>query len=186
MYHFSLKHSSPNGARLSFSVLIFSILESSKREGAQAGLFGSLEELSNEENNYGFCTSLAVVIFLSLKLLKFSGISRTSRTAIPQKKGDRDLRNYLSYTPAETALQVHHEDYSCTIPRTLDEAQRMDQAGFRKGLCCVDRSRPSRESFRFTICPELSPSSTTESHSTALKRTPFCLRSSTKEWTRPS
>ncbi|VDM78398.1 unnamed protein product [Strongylus vulgaris] len=43
-----------------------------------------------------------------------------------------------SNVPAERALQAHYKDYSRSHIRTLDEAQPLEQAGFRQGFSCVD------------------------------------------------
>ncbi|KAE9413692.1 hypothetical protein Angca_002675, partial [Angiostrongylus cantonensis] len=52
---------------------------------------------------------------------------KTSRTVILPKKGDRkDL--YKLFTKIILSR----------ISRTLDEAQPVEQAGFRKGFCCMD------------------------------------------------
>ncbi|KAE9416575.1 hypothetical protein Angca_007480, partial [Angiostrongylus cantonensis] len=64
---------------------------------------------------------------------------RMSRTVILPKKGDRrDLRNYRPICLLSVLYKLFTKTILSCISRTLDEAQPVEQAGFRKGFCCMD------------------------------------------------
>ncbi|KAE9413728.1 hypothetical protein Angca_007782, partial [Angiostrongylus cantonensis] len=64
---------------------------------------------------------------------------RTSRTVIPPKKADRrNLRNYRPICLLNVLYKLFTKIILSRISRTLDEAQPVEQAGFRKGFCCMD------------------------------------------------
>ncbi|KAE9417168.1 hypothetical protein Angca_009690, partial [Angiostrongylus cantonensis] len=62
---------------------------------------------------------------------------RTSRTVILPRKGKRkDLRNYRPICLLSVLYKFFTKIILSRISRTLDEAQSVEQAGFRKGFCC--------------------------------------------------
>ncbi|KAE9412640.1 hypothetical protein Angca_007107, partial [Angiostrongylus cantonensis] len=64
---------------------------------------------------------------------------RTSRTVILPKKGNRkDLRNYRPLCLLNVLYKLFTKIILSRISRTLDEAQPVEQAGFRKGFCFMD------------------------------------------------
>ncbi|KAE9415440.1 hypothetical protein Angca_006851, partial [Angiostrongylus cantonensis] len=64
---------------------------------------------------------------------------RTSRTVILPTKGDRkDLRNYRPICLLNILYKLFTKIIFSRILRTLDEEQPVEQAGFRKGFCCMD------------------------------------------------
>ncbi|KAE9412968.1 hypothetical protein Angca_010100, partial [Angiostrongylus cantonensis] len=64
---------------------------------------------------------------------------RTPRMVILAKKRDRrDLRNYRPICSLSVLCKLFTKIILSRISRTLDEAQPAEQAGFRKGFCCMD------------------------------------------------
>ncbi|KAE9414497.1 hypothetical protein Angca_003607, partial [Angiostrongylus cantonensis] len=64
---------------------------------------------------------------------------RKSRTIILPKKGDRkNIRNYRPICLLSVVYKLSTKITLSRISRTLDEAQPVEQAGFRKGFCCMD------------------------------------------------
>ncbi|KAE9414729.1 hypothetical protein Angca_002785, partial [Angiostrongylus cantonensis] len=64
---------------------------------------------------------------------------RMSHTVILPRKGDRkDLRNYRPICLLSVLYKLFTKIILSRISRTLDEAQPVEQAGFRKGFCCMD------------------------------------------------
>ncbi|KAE9412714.1 hypothetical protein Angca_003797, partial [Angiostrongylus cantonensis] len=64
---------------------------------------------------------------------------RTSRTVILPKKGDRkNLRNYRPICLLHVLYKLFTKIILSRLSRTLDEAQPVEQAGFREGFCCMD------------------------------------------------
>ncbi|KAE9414782.1 hypothetical protein Angca_006119, partial [Angiostrongylus cantonensis] len=64
---------------------------------------------------------------------------RTSRTVILPKQGDRkNLRNYRPICLLSVLYKIFTKIILSRITRTLDDAQPVEQAGFRKGYCCMD------------------------------------------------
>ncbi|KAE9413785.1 hypothetical protein Angca_007815, partial [Angiostrongylus cantonensis] len=64
---------------------------------------------------------------------------RTSRTATLPKKGDRkDLRNYRPICLLSVLYKLFTKIILARISRALNEAQPIEQAGFRKEFCCMD------------------------------------------------
>ncbi|KAE9418038.1 hypothetical protein Angca_008207, partial [Angiostrongylus cantonensis] len=64
---------------------------------------------------------------------------RTSRMVILPKKGDqKDLCNYRPICLLNVLYKLFTKIILSRISRTLDEAQPVDQAGFRKGFCYMD------------------------------------------------
>ena len=64
---------------------------------------------------------------------------RTSRTVILPKKGDRrDLRNYRPICLLSVLYKLFTKIILMRITKILDEAQPVEQAGFRQGFCCMD------------------------------------------------
>ncbi|KAE9412728.1 hypothetical protein Angca_007866, partial [Angiostrongylus cantonensis] len=65
---------------------------------------------------------------------------RMSRTVILPKKGDRkNFRNYRPVCLLNVLYKLFTKIILSRISRTLDEAQPVEQAGFRKGFCCMDQ-----------------------------------------------
>ncbi|KAE9416003.1 hypothetical protein Angca_005205, partial [Angiostrongylus cantonensis] len=63
---------------------------------------------------------------------------KTSCTIILRKKGDRNvLRNYRPICLLSVLYKLFTKIVLSRISRTLVEAQPVEQAGFRKGLCCM-------------------------------------------------
>ncbi|KAE9414048.1 hypothetical protein Angca_002619, partial [Angiostrongylus cantonensis] len=64
---------------------------------------------------------------------------RTSRTVILPKKEDRkDLRSCRPIYLLNVLYKLFTKIILSRISTTLDEAQPVEQAGFRKGFCCMD------------------------------------------------
>ncbi|KAK6740930.1 hypothetical protein RB195_009029 [Necator americanus] len=64
---------------------------------------------------------------------------KTSRTVLIHKKGDReDLRNYRLICLLSVLYKAFTKIILTRIPRTLDEAQPQEQAGFGQGFSCLD------------------------------------------------
>ncbi|KAE9419955.1 hypothetical protein Angca_002361, partial [Angiostrongylus cantonensis] len=63
---------------------------------------------------------------------------RSSRTVILPKKDQKDLRNYRPICLLSVLYKLFTKIILSRISRTLDEAQPIEQAGFRKGFCCMD------------------------------------------------
>ncbi|KAE9416903.1 hypothetical protein Angca_009074, partial [Angiostrongylus cantonensis] len=64
---------------------------------------------------------------------------RTTHTVILPKKGDRrDLRNYRPICLLSVSYKLFTKIFFSRISRTLDEAHPVEQAGFRKGFCCMN------------------------------------------------
>uniref|UniRef100_A0A7I4Y8T5 Reverse transcriptase domain-containing protein n=1 Tax=Haemonchus contortus TaxID=6289 RepID=A0A7I4Y8T5_HAECO len=64
---------------------------------------------------------------------------RNSRMVILHKKGNRDdLRNYRPISLLSVLYKLFTKIILTRISRTLDEAQPVEQAGFRKGFSCLD------------------------------------------------
>ncbi|KAE9413422.1 hypothetical protein Angca_007078, partial [Angiostrongylus cantonensis] len=63
----------------------------------------------------------------------------TSRTPIlPKKEDRRDLRNYRPICLLSVLYKLFTKIILSRISRTLDEAQPVEQARFRKGFYCMD------------------------------------------------
>ncbi|KAE9412568.1 hypothetical protein Angca_009450, partial [Angiostrongylus cantonensis] len=78
---------------------------------------------------------------------------RTSRIVIPPKKGDgKDLRNYRPICLLNVLYKPFTKIILSRMSRTLDEAQPVEQAGFRKGFCCMDHIQT--ESRVIEVCRE--------------------------------
>ncbi|KAK6765094.1 hypothetical protein RB195_025143 [Necator americanus] len=64
---------------------------------------------------------------------------KTSRTVLFHKKGDQeDLRDYRPICLLSVLYKIFTKIILTRIPRTLDEAQPQEQAGFSQGFSCLD------------------------------------------------
>ena len=64
---------------------------------------------------------------------------KSSRTVLIHKKGDReDIKNYRPIALLSHVYKLFTKIILNRVEKTLDEFQPVEQAGFRKGFCCID------------------------------------------------
>ncbi|KAK6765100.1 hypothetical protein RB195_025148 [Necator americanus] len=64
---------------------------------------------------------------------------KTLRTVLFHKKGDQeDIRNFRPICLLSVLYKIFTKIILTRIPRTLDEAQPQEQAGFSQGFSCLD------------------------------------------------